>query len=131
MISALQRDRRLARLSEICLELPEATRQDSGRHAGFRVRKRTFAYYLVDHRGNEGITGVVCKAAPGESDAMVRSAPERYYRAAYLSHRGWVGLRLDLGRTDWTEVTGFVVESYRLVAPKRLVASLDDGPENE
>ena len=33
----------LERLSAICLELPEAKREVSGRHASFRVRGRTFA----------------------------------------------------------------------------------------
>ena len=31
---------RLERLSAICLALPEAKREDSGRHAAFRVRGR-------------------------------------------------------------------------------------------
>jgi hypothetical protein len=33
-----------------------------------------------------------------------------------------VGLRLDVGAVDWNEVTKFVTESYRLVAPERLAA---------
>jgi hypothetical protein len=37
-----------------------------------------------------------------------------------------VGLRLDLDDVDWSEVTGLVVESYRQVAPKRLVTQLDE-----
>jgi hypothetical protein len=64
--------------------------------------------------------------SPGENEALVTAEPERYYRAAYLSHRGWVGLRLDVPRLDWAEVTGLVVESYRMVAPKRLLAELDE-----
>src|SRR5437870_8460784 len=39
-------DPRLVRLTEICLALPETTRQISGPHASFLVRKRTFAYFL-------------------------------------------------------------------------------------
>jgi hypothetical protein len=61
----------------VCLALPEAERTLSGRHAGFRVRGRTFAYYLVDHRGNEGIEGLVCKVRPGENEALIASDPER------------------------------------------------------
>jgi hypothetical protein len=34
-----------ARVTEICLALPEATQQDSGRHAAFLVRNKKFAYY--------------------------------------------------------------------------------------
>jgi hypothetical protein len=113
----------LERLSEICLGLPEAERELSGRHAVFRVRGRTFAYYLDDHRGNEGIVGVVFKAPAGEG--LIAASPDRFYKAAYLHHRGWVGLRLDTGAVDWTEVADFVADSYLAVAPKRLAAQLE------
>jgi hypothetical protein len=113
---------RLERLSGICLALPEAAREDSGRHAAFRVRRRTFAYWLDDHRGDEGIVGLVCKARWGEAEALVAAEPERFYTPAYLGPRGWVGLRLDRAEVDWTEVTDLVTESYLLVAPKRLAA---------
>jgi hypothetical protein len=113
---------RLERLSGICLALPESAWEDSGRHAAFRVRRRTFAYWLDDHRGDEGIVGVVCKARWGEAEALVAAEPERFYTPAYLGPRGWVGLRLDGAEVDWTEVTDLVTESYLLVAPKRLAA---------
>jgi predicted DNA-binding protein (MmcQ/YjbR family) len=113
----------LERLSEICAELPEAERELSGRHAVFRVRGRTFAYYLDDHRGNEGIVGVVFKAPAGEG--LIAAQPDRFYKAAYLHHRGWVGLRLDTDSVDWTEVADFVTDSYLAVAPKRLAAQLE------
>ncbi len=122
------------RLSEICLGLPEATYERAGRHAGFRVRKKTFAYFLDDHRGDEGIVGLVCKAAPGENEARVASDPDRFYMPAYLAHRGWIGFRLDTAAVDWDEAEGLVVGSYLLTAPKRLAASVagdaPGGPEN-
>ncbi len=114
-------DRRLARLTKICLALPEAERQLSGRHAGFRVRRRTFAYYLDDHQG-DGIVGLVCKAEPGEAEPLIASDPCRFYRPAYLWHRGWIALRLDTGAIDWQEAADLAAESYLLVAPKRLAA---------
>jgi hypothetical protein len=43
-----------------------------------------------------------------------------------MHHHGWVGLRLDLPKMDWAEAEGLVVESYVLVAPKRLAASVTD-----
>jgi hypothetical protein len=113
---------RLDRLSGICLALAEAVREDSGHHAAFRVRRRTFAYWLDDHRGDEGIVGLVCKARWGEAEALVVAEPERFYTPAYLGPRSWVGLRLDGAEVDWTEVTDLVTESYLLVAPKRLAA---------
>jgi hypothetical protein len=90
------------------------------------VRGRTFAWYLVDHRGNEGIEGVVCKVARGRSDALIAEDPARFYRPAYMHHHGWVGLRLDLEHVAWDEVEGLVVESYLLVAPKRLGTLISD-----
>jgi hypothetical protein len=117
---------RLNRLVELCDTLPEAEWERSGRHATFRVRRRTFAYYLDDHRGNEGIVGVVVRAAPGEADGLIAANPDRYYRPAYLHHRGWVGLRLDTPEVDWEEVAGLVTDSYLLQAPKRLVAQVGE-----
>ncbi len=93
----------------------------SGRHAQFLVGKRTFAYYLDDHHG-DGIVAVVWKTARGENAAWVAHDPNRFYMPAYIGPRGWAGLRLDVGRVDWNEVTGFVTDSYRTVAPNRLAA---------
>jgi hypothetical protein len=121
-------DPRLARLTAICSALPEVVATRSGRHATFRVRRRTVAYFLDDHRGNEGIVGVVCKAPPGWAEALLDAEPGRFYRPAYLGHRGWIGLRLDTGAVDWDEVEDLVTESYRLVAPKQLAALLA-GPD--
>ena len=81
-------DPRLERLSEICLGLPEAERTLSLPHAGFRVRRKTFAYYLDDHRGDEGIVGLACKAPPGDNTARAQEEPERFYIPAYVGPRG-------------------------------------------
>jgi hypothetical protein len=116
-------DPRLERLSAICLDLPEARREITGRHAAFRVRGRTFVYFLDDHHG-DGIVGLNAKAAPGAAEMLIAEDPERFYRPAYLGHRGWVGVRLDTGAVDWDEVAGFVVDSYRLCAPKSLARAI-------
>jgi hypothetical protein len=116
----------LQRLSEICLALPEATREDRGDHASFAVRKKKFAYYLHDHHG-DGIVSV-CFKAPGGGDLLIDSDEDRFYRPAYIGPQGWVGLRLDLGDVDWAEVTKHVTASYRLQAPKRLAALVDEPP---
>jgi phosphoribosylglycinamide formyltransferase-1 len=119
MIKHSIEDSRLARLTQICLALPEATRKDMGQHASFLVRKKTFVYYLDDHHG-DGIVSICCKVALGGNADLIASDPARFYLPAYIGHRGWVALRLDLGAVDWDEVGDLVVDSYRLVAPKRL-----------
>jgi hypothetical protein len=116
-------DPRLVRLTKICLALPEATSDRSGLHAGFYVGKRTFAYFLSNHHG-DGIVGLACKVLAGDNKALAAAQPERFYIPAYVGSKGWVGLRLDIGDIDWEEVTELVRGSYRLVAPKRLAASV-------
>ena len=116
-------DRRLVRLTKICLSLPETTRQLHGSHASFLVRKRIFAYFLNNHHG-DGIVAVTAKVLPGDNEALAAAQPARFYLPAYIGPRGWVALRLDAGKVDWEEVRDLVATSYRLIAPKRLVAGL-------
>jgi phosphoribosylglycinamide formyltransferase-1 len=105
----------------VCLALPEAARELAGRHARFHVRDKTFAWYLDDHHG-DGIVSVSCKMALDENREVAALDPARFYLPAYMAHRGWIALRLDAGKIDWSEVAELVTDSYRLVAPKRLAA---------
>jgi len=93
-----------------------------GRHAGFLVRKKIFAYFLDDHHG-DGIVGINCKVLPGDNAVLIAANPAKFYMPAYIGSRGWVGLRLDSGKIDWEEVAELVTHSYQLVAPKRLAAA--------
>jgi predicted DNA-binding protein (MmcQ/YjbR family) len=125
---APKEDRRLTRFTNICLALPATTRQMMGRHAGFLVRKKIFAYFLDDHHG-DGIVGINCKVLPGDNTALIASNKAKFYMPAYIGSRGWVGLRLDAGKVDWEEVAELVTHSYKLVAPKRLAAAVSDRDE--
>ncbi len=109
---------RRQRLVDVCAGLPEVVADGEG-HIRFAVRGKTFAYYLEDHHG-DGRIAVCCKAPPGDQEALVATDPERFYLPAYLARYGWISLRLDLPALDWEEVSELVVDSYRLVAPKRL-----------
>jgi len=110
-------DPRLTRLTKICLALAKTSRQDMGRHAAFRVGKRIFAYWLNDHHG-DGIAAVTCKVLPGDNQRLAAAEPKRFYLPAYIGPRGWVGLRLDVGRVDWAEVSELVAGSYQLTGGK-------------
>jgi predicted DNA-binding protein (MmcQ/YjbR family) len=110
-------DSRLVRVSKICLALPGAEREYNGQHAAFRIRKRTFAYYLDDHHG-DGIVAVTCKVLPGDNTALVASHPKKFYIPAYIGPKGWVGLRLDVGKIDWDEVSELLTHSYVQIALK-------------
>jgi hypothetical protein len=112
-------DPRLTRLTKVALALPETKREIYGSHAQFLVGKKTFAYFLKDHHGDE-IVSVTCKTLSGDNKALVESQPARFYLPAYLASKGWVALRLDAGKIDWREVRDMLLCSYALIAPKRL-----------
>lgn len=112
-------DPRLTHLTEVALALPEATRQIYGSHAQFLVRKKTFAYFLDNHHG-DGIVAVTCKVLSGDNKALAEAQPHRFYLPAYIASKGWVALRLDVGKVDWDEVRELLLGSYVLIAPKRL-----------
>jgi len=110
---------RFRRLSAICLALPEAMREDKGSHASFLVRKKTFAYYLNNHHGDE-IVSVCSKALPGDNLFLIDANPKKFYLPSYIGPRGWVGLRMDLATVDWNEVKELVHGSYLQTAPRKL-----------
>ena len=108
----------LDRVSEICMALPGTECERNGSHATYRARKKVFAYFLDNHHG-DGIVALACRVNPGDNDALVRAQPDRFYLPAYIGPRGWVGLRLDVGKVDWEEVVEFAGESYRLTTTPR------------
>ena len=113
------------RLREVCAQLPEVTERVSHGAVTFFVRgKRVVAYLTDDHHG-DGRLAVVCPAPPGVQEEVLRLDPERFFRPAYVGHRGWIGLRVDLD-PDWDEVAAVVVEAYRCVAPETLVRRLGE-----
>ncbi|MDQ3641627.1 MAG: MmcQ/YjbR family DNA-binding protein, partial [Actinomycetota bacterium] len=89
----------------------------------WRVRDRIFAMQKGNFEG--GRLSVWLKAAEGLQGALVGSAPDRFFVPPYVGHKGWVGIYLGGNGVDWEELSELVEESYRLVAPKRLVARLD------
>ncbi|MEV5409959.1 MmcQ/YjbR family DNA-binding protein [Thermopolyspora sp. NPDC052614] len=109
----------MERLREICLSLPEAVEKAFGGHTSpsFRVRDKLFVMTSEDGRS------MMFKAAPGVQEALVASAPQRFFVPAYVGHKGWVGARLAADQ-DWDEIAELVEDSYRLIAPKRLAARI-------
>jgi predicted DNA-binding protein (MmcQ/YjbR family) len=104
----------------ICRRLPEATEKPFGGHTApaFRVRDKLFAMVSEDRRS------LTVKAAPGVQQMLVASDPDRFFVPRYVGPKGWVGVWVGPG-TDWEELGELVEDSYRLIAPKRLVALLD------
>lgn len=113
------------RVRQLCLAYPEVAEEPFGVHSTFKVRQKSLAHYMDNHHG-DGRLALWCKALPGVQAILVGSAPERYFVPPYVGPRGWVGLRLDRS-VDWSEVADLVDDAYRLAAPKRLLARLEQG----
>jgi hypothetical protein len=109
------------RLRELCLGLPEVTERLNHGEPSWAVRRRTLVTF--SERKPEGRVGFWCPAPPGERAAMVASQPERFFHPPF-GGPDWVGVYLDVP-VDWTEVREIIIEAYRLIAPKKLVACLD------
>lgn len=113
----------LERLRTLCLAFPEVSEQSEGSVGDpvFKVRDKIFAMrHAVDGRSS-----VWCKAPRGMQEVLVNAHPGRCFVPPYVGRHGWVGLWLD-DDTDWGLVAELVDESYRMTAPKRLIARYDE-----
>jgi phosphoribosylglycinamide formyltransferase-1 len=89
---------------------------------------KKFAYVSNDHHG-DGKTALLVKISGAEEQTMlIESDEDRYYRPAYFGD-GWIGIRLDLGDTDWDHIGEWLAKSWLAVAPKKLTKLMDVAEE--
>jgi len=116
----------LARVRELAAALPETAEKVSHGRPAFHTRK-VFAYYggslKLDGDWVQHPYSVVVQPDSGDRRALLEEA--RVYVPAYLGPSGWIGVDLD-DHTDWTEIAELLDASYRLTAPRTLVARLDE-----
>ncbi|ADD40838.1 MmcQ/YjbR family DNA-binding protein [Stackebrandtia nassauensis] len=115
----------IERLRPLCLALPEATERPSHGEPAWFVRDKKLFVMAAQHHHDDRL-GFWCAAAPGEAAALVAGDPRRFFIPPYVGHRGWLGVYLDVDGVDWDEIAEIVTDAYRHVAPKRLVALLED-----
>lgn len=113
----------LKRLRRICLALPEVNERQSHGEPSWFVRDKKLFVTMSDHHHDDRVA-FWCAAPEGAQEELVTADPEHFFRPPYVGHRGWLGVYLDVD-VDWDEVEALVTDSYRQVAPKSLVASLD------
>jgi YjbR len=117
------------RIRALCLALPEVTvrvdgsltRERSTAHS-FEIRRRSFCLLVA----REDATGkpaplLVMRANPAERKALL-SIGHPFIASRAARDRIVVMLTDD---TDWEEIRELVIESYRILAPKKLTALLD------
>lgn len=74
-------------LDRISSALPETTQRpgdEKGLHIAFVVRKKTFAYFTIDHHC-DGRLALTFRAPAGEQAALVASEPDRFFVPPYLT----------------------------------------------
>ena len=115
----------VAQVRERAMALPEAEETLSHGMPCFGIAKgKKFAWVSVDHHG-DGVTALLAKISGADEQAqLIENDPERYYRPPYFGD-GWIGVRLDLGDTDWHAVEDWLARSWRAVAPKKLTGLMD------
>ena len=121
----------LDRVRSIALALPAVTERLSHGAECFFVRdKWALCYYHDNHRGDDR-TSIWCPAPPGVQDELLSTEPERFFKpptSATGTFSAWLGVYLDTSgefAVDWQEITAIIVDAYRTVAPKSLLAELD------
>ena len=92
----------LARVRELCHQLPDVTERPSHGSQTFFVGKRTFAYFLDNHHG-DGRLALWCAAPDGAQAMLVDSDPDSFFLPAYVAHMGWIGVRLDR-ELPWNQI---------------------------
>jgi hypothetical protein len=110
------------RVRALCLALPEVTVRVDGWAQSFDIRRRSFCL-LVAREGRTGqpVPLLVLRAGPDEREALL-SIGRPFF--APRAGRDRIGVLLT-DDTDWAEIRELVIESYRVLAPKKLTALLD------
>ena len=117
----------LKRASALVSSLSEVRIERTNEHAAFLVADRKFAWFLNDHHG-DGMICICVKVDLEAKEMLIEMDPEKYLRPSYISRFGWLSIRLDRASVDWREIAQRLTESYRIVAPKRLVKAMRSMP---
>ena len=107
----------LKKLRALTARLPESGEVEAWEHPTFRAGKKMFAIWTE----REGEPAIVVKSTHG--DQAVLTVDPRFYVPPYVGKNGWVGMLVD--RIAWESVEELVMESWRMVALKRMVKALD------
>jgi len=113
------------RLREICLAMPEVSERLSPGEPTWFVRAKTTVATLDDRHHGADHLAFWCPAPAGVQEEMIDQEPARFFSPPYVGVRGWIGVRID-NNPDWEEIARIVEDAYRMVAPRKLIALLDE-----
>ena len=109
------------KVRSLCLSLPETSEAGSWGHPNFLAGKRTF----VTFENIKGKDSIAFHLDPFTVEDLQRQPG--FFLTPYGQGR-WVSLLLTT-RPKWAVVESLVLQSYRLVALKRMLTSLDKQSE--
>jgi hypothetical protein len=113
------------RAQAIVDRLPEVERTDNALGCYFLVRRKIFGQVLtVLDAQSEPVTMVVGRPDPMEREALLAIGHPYFSRGSMDDRVGRIAMVID-SHTDWDEVAELFTDSYRISAPKKLVATLD------
>jgi hypothetical protein len=113
----------LKRVRRICAALPETTEKLSHGEPTFFVRKKVFCMFANNHH-NDGHIAVWLPAPIGIQEMVIEASPEKFFKPPYVGVRGWIGV--ELGRVNDEELDFLVRQAWRMIAPKKLQAALEE-----
>ncbi|WP_373488952.1 phosphoribosylglycinamide formyltransferase [Blastomonas sp.] len=123
----------VAQIGAFALALPETDARPSHGAPGWRVggekTGKYFAYVSVHHHGEDAIALLVKTSGADEQASLIEADPDLYYLPKFYAPSGWIAIRLDTGRTDWSHIEDWLAKSWRAVAPKRLTKLIDVAAE--
>jgi hypothetical protein len=114
-----------AQAQAIVDRLPEVERTDNPIGCYFLVRRKIFGQVatVLDPQ-SEPVTVVVARPDPAEREVLLGIGHPYFSRGAWDDRLGRIAMVVDED-TDWDEVAELFTDSYRITAPKKLVALLD------
>jgi len=119
-VEANDNEKQIERVRRICFQFPETTEKISHGEPTWFVRKKVFAGFSNNHH-NDGHVAVIVPAAIGIQEALVKAAPEKFYRPPYVGVRGWIGI--EVGAVSDEELAAHIREAWKIIAPPKLQAS--------
>jgi len=102
----------------IALSLPETSERLYNRLPGFQVRKQLF---IRIHELDDAL--LVSCANLEERDELLAAEPDKFFITPHYD--GYPAVLVRLGEVDREELSELITESWRLNAPKRLLAIFD------
>ncbi|MET3960529.1 putative DNA-binding protein (MmcQ/YjbR family) [Marmoricola sp. OAE513] len=130
----------VARLGDLCLTLPGVVEENAWHGVRWRVRGRTFAHVLtlVDGRpasyaeaaGIDGPAVVLTFRVTEEDRELLLRLGHPHFAARWGRDLGGLilaGAGSSPDGVDWSEVAELLTDSWRLMAPQKLVSQLSAG----